>query len=251
MPLISTESFLRKKDSHDKIAQNSKKNFLNSKYYHALGLMFTLILIVSNIAAIKVFSVAGFSLPGGMIVFPLLYILNDTLTEVYGFTASRRIIWSALLCNILVSGVLYIVVVLPPADHWSNHESYKNIFSLSPWIVMASIVSYITGESINAVIISTLKIKMKGGFFALRAIFSTFIGALIETTIFCFIAFSSQMPLIIILEMIINMTLIKVFYELFAMPITTRFVSFLKTSEDMNVFEMPTLSNMLPNFKLR
>ena len=190
---------------------NTKQHF---KYFNAISITFVICLITSNLAATKLWQVYSFTLPGGMIIFPLLYVLNDILTEVYGFTASRRVILTALFCSLFVNIILWIVVLLPPAEHWNNHESFSNIFSLTPRIFIASFTSYFIGELLNAFSISNFKILLEGRHFAMRAIISTCIGATVESVLFINIAFIGLLPTKQLFSMILTMTVIKVVYEI-------------------------------------
>ena len=166
--------------------------------------------------------------------------MNDILTEVYGFSASRRVIWTALYCTLFMTIILYLVVQLPPSDHSHTHDEFATIFALTPNIFMASLSSYFIGELINASTISALKIKLKGRNFAFRAMLSTFTGALIETSIFASIAFGSFLPMSQLLSMIFTMTAIKVVYELITLPLTVHITNFLKKAENIDSFEKPT-----------
>lgn len=225
---------------------SERKEKAKLKYYYPLGLLFIMCLIISNFGATKLVNFFGFTAPGGIILFPILYVLNDTLTEVYGFRASRRVIWSALLCNLFVSLILYTISLLPPALHWSNHEAFHKIFSLSPIIFIASVSSYLIGESVNAAIIAKLKIAMRGKMFAVRAIFSTLIGASLETVIFCFLAFYQTIDDFHLIMMIVHMVVIKVTYEVVVMPITIKVIGYLKRNDEVDVFEAPSFSELLP-----
>src|SRR5579884_2756156 len=132
---------------------------ISKNYYHNLTLAFTIILLLSNIAEIKIFDFFGYSIGAGTIIFPLLYVLNDVITEVYGFTAARRTIWVALLCNCIFSIFIYGVILLPSSPHFKHKEAFEKIFSISPRIVIASIASYFIGELLNSTIIAALKIR--------------------------------------------------------------------------------------------
>lgn len=221
------------------------KTNTNSNYYNILAILFIVCLLISNLAATKLCNFFGYILPGGTIFFPLLYIINDILTEVYGFKASRKVIWLALACNLLLVMSLYLVVLMPSPQDIGNNLAFAQIFSLSPRILFASIISYFFGELANATIISLLKIKMKGGYFALRAITSTIIGSFLESIIFCVLAFINRMSILEIISMIVTLTIIKVLYELLVIPITTKIVMFLKTKEGFDIFEEHTISKSL------
>lgn len=226
---------------------NNQDVIREKKYLSIISMVFITCLLTSNLAAIKICEFWGFTLPGGILLFPLLYVLNDVLTEVYGFTAGRKVVWTALACNLALSSYLYIATQFKPSSHSNNHEAFEIVFSLSPKILFASMISYLIGELINAVIISRLKIKFKGRMFALRAVISTVIGSFIESAIFCLVAFIYLMPLVEVLKMALTLTVIKVLYEILVMPISVTLVKFLKKSEGIDAFENPTLKDFLPN----
>jgi uncharacterized integral membrane protein (TIGR00697 family) len=223
-------------------------NNTNKIYYNSLTLIFNLLLLFSNIAEIKICSFFGYSVGAGTIVFPLIYILNDVITEVYGFSASRKIIWIALISNCVFSLFITLIVLLPSSPHFELQDAFEQIFLISSRIVAGSVISYFIGELLNAVIIATLKIKFKGYYFAFRAIFSTLVASFIESLIFALIAFYGRVPNVELFEMIILLTIIKVIYEILVMPFTIKFVKFLKVKEGINVFEQPTLKSIFLSF---
>jgi queuosine precursor transporter len=212
----------------------------NFKYYGFIAFTFVICLITANLGATKLIQLGSLTVPGGIIIFPLLYVLNDILTEVYGFSASRRVIWIALFCNLFMTLILYIIVQIPESSHSHTHEEFSTIFALTPKIFFASLSSYFVGELLNASAISTLKIMLEGRNFAIRAILSTCVGAFIETTIFVSIAFGSFLPYADLLSMIFTMTILKVTYELIVLPFTVRITTFLKTAENIDSYEKPS-----------
>lgn len=218
---------------------------INKKYYSNITIAYVVCLLFSNIGAIKICDFWGFAIDAGTIIFPLLYILNDVLTEVYGFTASRKTILLALFYNIIFSIFIYIVALLPASPYWHDQQAFETIFLISPRIVIASIVSYFVGELTNAVIMSLLKIRFHGKIYALRAVFSTFIGSLIDTCIFSYIAFWGRVPQWELTKMICLLTIIKVIYEIIALPLTIKFVNFLKKADNSDVYEKPSFKGLI------
>ena len=220
-------------------------NSKHFRYYNILTIVFIICLITSNLAAVKLWEINGLTLPGGIIIFPLLYVINDVLTEVYGFSASRRVIWIALISTLFLALILSLVIHLPPAQPWSNQQAFSGVFSLAPRIFIASISSYFIGELLNASTISTLKIMLEGKHFAMRAILSTVVGAFIETSIFAVVAFGSTLPLVKLFSMIITMTSLKVVYEFMVLPFTSRLVQFLRSTENTDSYEKPSWRGVL------
>jgi len=225
---------------------STKKNNIERKYYASLTVAFTILLILSNLGALKLVDFFGYALDGGTILFPLLYILSDVLTEVYGFSASRRVIWTAFFYNCLCSSFIYILILLPSSPYWDGQQAFYDIFSISPRIFIASISSYLIGEFLNTTIIAYLKIKFIGKYFAVRATISTLIGSLLESIVFGYIAFYGTIPADELLKMIMLLATIKVIYEILLMPFTIKIVSFLKNKEGVDVFEKPSLKGIIP-----
>lgn len=222
---------------------------INTKFYNLITVIFVFCLLISNIAEAKIVDIFGIAQFGaGTLFFPLLYVMNDILTEVYGFSASRRTIWVALGFNLLYSFLMQIVLLLPPGPDWQEKEAFETIFGLSPRIVTGSIVSYFIGELINAIILANLKMQLKGRIFAVRALFSTLIASLVESIIFAYIAFYERIPGDELLKMICVLTLTKVFYELLIMPFTLKVISFLKKVEQLDVYEKPSLKAVFAPF---
>jgi uncharacterized integral membrane protein (TIGR00697 family) len=254
---IFQENKLQFFNSHDVIllskVYSKEKSFIpklsdNKKYYNILTITFVVCLLLSNIAEIKMCNFFGYTIGAGTIIFPLLYILNDVLTEVYGFLASRRTIWLALCFNIIFSIFLYIIASLPASQYWQDQQAFETIFYISPRIVTASVLSYFIGELINAIIIALLKVKFNGRMFGFRAILSTFIGAFIESIMFCYMAFWGRIPSLELTKMIYLLTIVKVLYEILTLPLTVKFVAFLKKSDRSDVFEKPSFKQLIPNF---
>lgn len=229
-----------------KMNTDSNTGVKDYKYYNIISLAFILCLLMSNLAAIKIFNFFGHAIWSGILIFPLIYVLNDVLTEVYGFSESRKVIWVAMACNCILSGFLYFVCLLPPAEFWQDQAAFEKVFSLSPRIVAASVISYLIGETMNSYILSLLKIRLYGKFFAIRAIISTLVGAFVESSIFGFISFGGRVQVSELWQMICMLAFMKVGYEILIMPFTVKFVTFLKRKEKVNSFEIPSLRNIIP-----
>ncbi len=218
----------------------------NVGYFHLIALTYVMIFIISNTAAVKVGVFFGKFLDTGTLYFPVLYILNDVLTEVYGFKASRKVIWLTIGCNLLFATALYIAVMMPGAEVVDSNQHFNVVFTMSPRILLASITSFLIGEYINSLVLATSKMRLKGKWFGARAILSTAIGVTIESSIFASIAFYGVVGTVELMEMTVLLVLIKVLYELISLPITTRIVTFLKYREGIDYYDYGTKFNILP-----
>jgi uncharacterized integral membrane protein (TIGR00697 family) len=207
------------------------------RYFDVMVALFVAVLIISNIASTKILALWKFTFDGGTILFPLSYIFGDILTEVYGFSRSRRVIWLGFFSALLMSLVFYIVQILPAAGDWNNQEAYESILGFVPRIVMASLIAYFAGEFTNSIILSRLKVAMKGKFLWVRTISSTLIGEGIDTFVFCMIAFYGSLPNHLLGAVILSNYIFKCGVEILFTPLTYKIVGLLKRSEQMDVFD--------------
>ena len=67
-----------------------------------LGILFNVCLIAANLLETKVIQVFGITVTAGLLVFPVSYIINDCIAEVWGFRKARLIIWSGFAMNFFV-----------------------------------------------------------------------------------------------------------------------------------------------------
>lgn len=202
-----------------------------------LGILFNVCLITSNFLETKLINFFGLPLTAGLIVFPISYIINDLIAEVWGFTKARIVIWSGFISNFLVIGFCQIAVMLPGASFWEGQEHFNFVFGLAPRIVVASMIAFLLGSFINAYIMSKMKIQSQGKNFSLRAVVSTLGGETADSLIFFPIAFGGLMPLSELLKLMLLQVILKSAYEIIVLPITIRVVKFIKKIEQTDVYD--------------
>lgn len=213
------------------------------KYFSLISSVFVAILLISNTVGVKVVDVFGLNLPGGIIVFPVSYIFGDVLTEVYGYRASRRIIWTGLACAVMMSGVYYVVEQLPAASFWPHQQAYESILGFAPRITLASIIAYFCGEFSNSYVLAKMKLFTNGRHLWTRTIGSTIVGEGVDTLVFCAVAFTGVFTSIQILSIVLANYVVKVAYEVIATPATYAVVGFLKRAEGVDVYDYGTNFN--------
>jgi uncharacterized integral membrane protein (TIGR00697 family) len=211
-----------------------------------IAMLFVCLLIASNISSFKVIELqltSHFSLevPAAILFFPLTYLFDDVITEVYGFKMSRLIIWGGLFCSGLFTFCIWLAVTLPASPIWDanthNGESaFQLVLSGSRQIFLASSVAYFFGEFLNAMVLAKLKVKTKGKYLFLRIISSTAVGAGIDTTIFCHIAFWNVLPA----QIIWKLYLFKLTYEVVMLPVTYSITAFLKKIDNIDYYDTHT-----------
>ena len=222
----------------------------NYKYLGAISVFFVSVLLISNIASVKIVDLKWFVFDAGTLLFPLSYIFGDILTEVYGYKRARSVIWLGFSMALLMSVIFVVVGKLPPAADWPNQEAYNAILGFTPRIVLASLIAYFFGEFSNSFILAKMKIWTKGKKLWTRTIGSTLVGELVDSTLFILIAFygSGIFPNELLPMLIISNYLFKSGIEILFTPITYKIVNFLKKKEGEDYYDINT--NFNP-FKLK
>jgi len=210
------------------------------RYLDTLIHVFVVVLMISNLVGPKIVAIGPFRISGAQLLFPITYIFGDIFTEVYGYAASRRAIWTGFFASALLSVMGLIAVALPPAPDWPNQEAFATVFNFVPRMVIASLLAYWAGEFSNAFVMAKLKLLTKGRHLWVRTIGSTAVGQAVDTTVVMLIAFAGSLSPSLIATLIVSGYLGKVLYEAAATPITYAVVNFLKRKEGVDVFDYAT-----------
>jgi len=209
-----------------------------------IAALFTGALIVSNIIAVKIADFSGVSgpiadyyLPAAVVVFPLSYIIGDILTEVYGYSAARRVIWSAFLANALAVLAIVAAQRVPPAPFWQGNQGAYEIILGQTWrIVGASFSAFVVGEFANSMVLSRMKVATGGRLLWTRTIGSTIVGEGLDSAIFITIAFAGRAG-VDLWPLVWKQWLFKVTFEIVATPVTYGAVAALKRWEGIDTYD--------------
>ena len=213
--------------------------------YMLLGILFNVCLVAANLLETKVIQIAGITATAGLIVFPVSYIINDCISEVWGFKKARLIIWSGFISNFLVIAFGNLAINLPSAPFWEGEEAFNFVFGLAPRIAFASLLAFLIGSFLNAFVMSKLKLYHKGKYFSVRAVLSTLVGETADSIIFFPIAFAGLIPANELLTMILIQASLKSLYEIIILPITVRFVNYVKKIDGSDVYDNKISYNIL------
>lgn len=201
-----------------------------SRRYSILTTLMCVCLIASNIFETKVFHAGLITLTGGFIIFPLSYVINDCLTEVYGYKKARFSIFLAFVMNALFVGFAQIVRILPAEQFWDGQEHFDYIFAADLRITIASMLAFVCGSLINSKVMAAMKLRQGEKGFGWRAVLSTLLGETSDSLIFFPIAFWS-LGMKNVIVMMVTQILLKTLYEIVILPVTAKFVKHLKKCE--------------------
>ena len=210
-----------------------------------LGILFNVCLIAANLLETKVIQIGSLTVTAGLLVFPISYIINDCIAEVWGFKKARLIIWSGFAMNFFVVALGLIAVAIPAAPFWEGEEHFDFVFGMTPRIVAASLMAFLVGSFLNAYVMSKMKVASRGRHFSARAILSTLAGETADSLIFFPVAFGGIIAWRELLIMMCIQIILKSMYEVIILPVTIRVVKAIKKIDGSDVYDTDISYNVL------
>ena len=210
-----------------------------------LGILFNVCLIAANLLETKVIQIGSLTVTAGLLVFPISYIINACIAEVWGFKTARLIIWSGFAMNFFVVALGLIAVAIPAAPFWEGEEHFDFVFGMAPRIVAASLMAFLVGSFLNAYVMSKMKVASRGRHFSARAILSTLAGETADSLIFFPVAFGGIIAWRELLIMMCIQIILKSMYEVIILPVTIRVVKAIKKIDGSDVYDTDISYNVL------
>ena len=218
------------------------------RYFDFVMVAFVVVLLLSNVIGAEKRSFVD--LPGigpwpfgaGILFFPISYVIDDVLTEVYGYARARRAIWAGFGALLFMALMEWTVVHLPVAEGWTGQGAYERVFGAGWRIIAASMCAFFAGDFLNSVVLAKMKIWTKGKYLWTRTIGSTVIGEGADSLIFYPLAFygMADWPAHIMLEVMLSQFILKVSWEVLLTPATYAVVGWLKSKEGVDVYDVGT-----------
>jgi queuosine precursor transporter len=218
------------------------------RYFDFVMVAMVVVLLLSNVIGAEKRSFVN--LPGigawpfgaGILFFPISYLIDDVLTEVYGYARARRAIWAGFAALAFMAVMEWTVVHLPVASGWTGQEAYERVFGSGWRIIVASMSAFFVGDFIESVVMAKLKIWSKGRHLWMRFWGSTIVGEGIDSLIFYPLAFygMADWPVSALAEVMLSQFILKVSWEVLLTPVTYAVVGWLKRKEGVDVYDVGT-----------
>lgn len=230
----------RRKECLTNLLKNKEMNAGKQKVsvlFMLFSILFCVCLITANVLETKQISIGQVNITGGLLVFPVSYIINDCVCEVWGYGKARLLIWTGFAMNFIFVVFGALADAIPGAPYWNNDEGFHAVFGLAPRIAAASFIAFLAGSFINAYVMSRMKLSSGGRHFSLRAVVSTIFGETADSLIFFPLALSGVVPAGEMLSLIVSQVVLKTLYEIIILPITVRVVRKTKEHEGEDVYD--------------
>jgi queuosine precursor transporter len=199
---------------------------------HYLNGLFVGLLILSNVLAVKLFSIGDWIvLPAAVIIYVFTYPILDVITEAYGKEAARRTVLTGFLAQILAIIFIWIAIKLPAASFYENQQSFELIFTAGFRVTIASLVAYLVSQNLDVTIFDKLKKRHGEKKLWIRNNLSTMASQLVDTAIFISIAFYGTMPLGVLIGMIFSQYIFKFIVAILDTPVVYALVAICRRTE--------------------
>jgi len=182
-----------------------------------LNLILFTLYIFTNFATAKLFYLEQFNVivTPGVFLYPLTFLIVDLLNEFYGFRLARKAILFAFLSNAFIFALLNATSYLPGLPSWKFDTSYGELINHVSSALVASSVSFLFSEYVNSYLLCKIKELTNSRLLFLRVFFSTFFAVIIDSVLFCFIAFYGTMQNSEILHIVYVQIAIKMCFAVF------------------------------------
>ncbi|WP_086955868.1 queuosine precursor transporter, partial [Xenorhabdus innexi] len=203
--------------SSPSIYEIEERNEKSWVVYSLLALLLTIFYTFSNIASAKPVYIEYFDIivTPGTFIYPFSFLVIDLLSEFYGFRLARKAIYMSLASNLIIVSLLSISTGLPAIPGWDLNDQYNALMNHILSAIFASSLSFLVSELVNSYVLCKLKDMTNSRFLALRVFFSTFIASILDSFVFCFVAFYGKLPTNQIIGMMVIQILIKIFFAFF------------------------------------
>lgn len=205
--------------------------------YMVSGMLFTVCLIVANIVEQKLIRIGPIEATAGLLIFPISYIVNDIIAEVWGYSKARLIIWCGFAMNFLAVLIFHLSIWAPGSENFAQQDAFSLVLGNTLRLVGASFVAFLVGSFLNAYVMSRMKILQKGRHFSVRAVASTLVGEGADSLVFFILAFWGLMPTDALFLLILTQTAMKTGYEVLILPLTNLIIKYVKRVEGVDAYD--------------
>jgi hypothetical protein len=218
------------------------------RYFDFVLVAFVVVLLLSNVIGaekrsfVSLPAIGAWPFGAGILFFPISYLIDDVLTEVYGYARARRAIWTGFAALAFMALMEWTVVHLPVAPGWNGQAAYERVFGSGWRIIVASMSAFFVGDFIESAVMAKMKIWSGGRHLWMRFWGSTIVGEGIDSLIFYPLAFygMADWPVSALGEVMLSQFILKVSWEVLLTPATYAVVGWLKRKEGMDVYDIGT-----------
>jgi queuosine precursor transporter len=204
--------------------------------YQIISAAFCSIVVLSNILSAKMICLPffDFSIPAGLITYPLTFLLSDLVTESFGAKRAKLMVYIALGMSLLSFLLIQGVLLLPTKDSQAA-AAFTLLLGASSLRIFSSLVAYISSQIVDIYMYALIKRKTNLKFLWLRSNGSTWISQLVDTIVIdiLFLYWGLKMPIQEVLPIMLFSYVYKVFFSVACTPLFYLCVYFVRRKKQV------------------
>jgi queuosine precursor transporter len=206
---------------------NKEKSCDLQTLYQIISAAFCTIVVISNIISAKMIALpyVDFSIPAGLITYPLTFILSDVVTEIFGAKKAKLMVYIALVMSVLSFVMIHFTLMLP-TDILETETAFQSVLGLSGLRIFSSLTAYIIAQVADIQLYAWIKRWTSPRFLWLRNNGSTCISQMIDTVVIdtIFLYWGLEMSLVQIMPIMVFSYAYKVFFSIACTPLFYLFI---------------------------
>jgi uncharacterized integral membrane protein (TIGR00697 family) len=208
------------------------------EYLNKFSMMFITIMILANLFIYKTCSIWNYTISVGSLIVPFWFIINNIVTEVYGYKTCRNLINNVLVFSLIFTIFAYLLINIPSTGHdIIIQHHYEYVMGDLPRVYFVSVLGIFLGSIVDSICISKLKAFLNGQYLWARFLSAGIFGEIVFTVVTIFFDMISKFPLRFIIHAILYSILIKfIITLLFSKPICF-IIEYLKVKLKTDVFD--------------
>ncbi|WP_218938222.1 queuosine precursor transporter [Parashewanella tropica] len=187
--------------------------------------------------------VFNMTLPGGIFVFPISFIICDVVNEVYGYSTARLFIWIGIIVELIFAYTSQAIISLPNPETFLHGAAYTTVFEPTVRYVFSGMAGFFCGEFLNNYVLSKTKIWLRGKHFIVRSVCTTAIGQGLLSIVVDSLAFGGKLSNANLVKMMIAGWKIKMAYSLIFVIPAWFVVKYIKKHDKVDVYDTNTNFN--------
>lgn len=208
------------------------------KYLTPLAMFYISIMICADLLVNKPIQMPFGHTTAATFIFPIWFVLNDIIAEVYGYKTCRTILWTGFFIQFIFNSLCYVAINLPSPTSWANQSAFDLLLGDLFRIALGTLAAYLIGGYINIYLITKWKAIMSGRHFWLRSIGSSTIGEAFYSGLNVWVILLGLMPLSEIWAIMFWSYLLKVVYTIILAYPAMILVQILKNKEDIDIYDL-------------
>ena len=223
--------------------QVSQQALIQPASFNKLSLLlacYVVVLCISLSFANNLNSVLGLTLPGGVYVFPISFILCGVVSDVYGFKTAKNFIWVGIVAQVIFASLAELLILIPNPAQFDSGMAYQRVFAPTLPFVLSGIIGFALGEYCNVYVMAKLKIRTCGRYFIFRSIVTTALGQALLTIVVDLLVFHDKLSSEKLIRMMLSAWSLKMICCLVLVTPAWLLMTYLKKTEKVDIYDTDT-----------